>query len=115
MIAILDIHPYVVGHVLVMPKKHSRWTWDMPETEYSRLMTVVYNLANSLRKTFNTQWVEEVIAGFGVAHAHIHLLPRKFNDGIEEIPNKPLSNPPSIKEMKKTAEKIGRAFSASLH
>ena len=30
-LAFLDINPWVEGHTLVIPKKHYRWVWDMPE------------------------------------------------------------------------------------
>ena len=33
-LAFLDINPYAKGHLLVIPKKHSKWLWDMPENEY---------------------------------------------------------------------------------
>lgn len=104
-IAFLDINPYAKGHVLVIPKKHSKWVWDMNLKEYSNLMEKVYFLANSLRKTFNIEWVEEVIAGIGVSHTHIHLMPRKKDDGLGELPIKPIPKL-SEKEMKDIAEKI---------
>jgi histidine triad (HIT) family protein len=106
MIAFLDIKPYAIGHVLVIPKKHSAWVWDMNKEEYSKLMEKIHYLANVLRKTFDTEWVEEIIAGIGVSHSHIHLLPRQRNDDLGEIPIKPLKSKPSEKELKEITEKI---------
>src|SRR3989344_5626162 len=105
-IAILDINPYALGHILVIPKKHSKWVWDMSLGDYTKLKQKVYGLANVLRKTFGTEWIEEVIAGIGVQHTHIHLLPRKKEDGLGEVPIKPLNQKPSEKEMKDILEKI---------
>src|SRR3989344_1201194 len=102
-IAVLDITPYVEGHTLVIPKKHSRWVWDIDDEHYLKYMKAVKSLANILRKAFNTEWVEEVIAGIGVSHSHIHLLPRQKNDGLGEIPTKPLTPKPTEKELKKIA------------
>ena len=105
-LAFLDIHPYSKGHILIIPKKHCDWIWDMKQKEYIKLNDKVYLLANILRKAFETDWVEEVIAGVGVQHAHIHLLPRKRDDGLGEIPIKPLDSKPSEVETKEFVKKI---------
>lgn len=105
-LAMLDINPYAIGHVLIIPKKHSKWVWDMNLDDYKKLMEKVYYLANVLRKTFDTEWIEEVIAGVGVNHTHIHLLPRKKDDDLGEVPIKPLIPKPLEEEMKNLAEKI---------
>jgi histidine triad (HIT) family protein len=105
-IAILDIKPYAKGHILVIPKKHSEWVWDMEDKDYAEYMKQVKYLANVLRKSFDTQWVEEIIAGIGVSHSHIHLIPRKREDGLGEVPKQPLNPKPSEKEMEEIANKI---------
>jgi len=105
-LAFLDINPYCKGHLLVIPKNHSRWLWDMEEKGYLDLMKESKYLANVLRKAMDTEWIEEVVAGVGAEHTHVHLLPRKKNDGIGEIPTKPLIPKPSEQEMKDLAERI---------
>ncbi len=109
-IAFLDINPYAIGHTLVMPKKHSKWVWDMNESDYEKLMKEVKKLAEVLRRVFDTEWIEEIIAGIGVQHTHIHLLPRKRNDGLGEIPVKPLDPKPSEEKMREIVEKIRQFF-----
>jgi len=108
--AFLDINPYVIGHVLVIPKKHSRWLWDMKDEEYLVLVERTKFLANKLKEAFSTEWIEVVIAGMDIKHTHIHLLPRKLDDGIEEVPKSPLKPKPSEEEMKKWAEKIRKSM-----
>ena len=66
----------------------------------------VYNISKVLRKSFDTDWIEEVVAGIGVQHTHIHLLPRKRDDGLGEIPTKPLNPKLSVKEMEDICNKI---------
>ncbi|VVB79241.1 HIT domain protein [uncultured archaeon] len=105
-LSFLDINPYCIGHVLVIPKKHSRWLWDLNEAEYTRLVERTHFLANKLRDAFKTEWVEEVVAGIGTEHTHIHLQPRKFDDGLGELPTKPIIPKPTSEEMKKIQEKI---------
>jgi len=105
-LAFLDINPYSIGHLLIIPKKHSDWLWDMNSEDYSHLMEKTLFLAKVLKKTFKTDWVEEVVAGIGVQHTHIHLLPRERNDGLGEIPIKPLAIKPTNEEMVELVEKI---------
>jgi histidine triad (HIT) family protein len=105
-ISFLDIQPYALGHTLVVPKKHSKWLWDMSLGDYTKLKQKSYGLARVLRKAFDTDWVEEVVAGVGVEHTHIHLLPRKKDDGLQIVPIVPLKVQPSKEEMEKIAEKI---------
>jgi histidine triad (HIT) family protein len=109
-ISFLDIEPFSLGHVLVIPKKHSDWAWDMNQEEYQKLTGRCHQIANVLRKAFGTDWVEEVIAGIGVQHTHIHLMPRKRDDGLGVLPTKPAEPKPSKEEMQKLAEKIRKAF-----
>lgn len=109
-VAFMDINPYAKGHVLVVPKKHSRWIWDMNKNDYNILMEKVHYLANVLKKAFDTEWIEEVIAGIGVEHTHVHLLPRTRDDGLGEVPCHPLQTKPSDKEMKEITDKIKSAL-----
>ncbi len=105
-LSFLDINPYAIGHILIIPKKHSKWLWDISSKEYSVLTERVLYLANVLRKAFETEWVEEVVAGIGVEHTHVHLMPRKREDGLGEVPIHPLKDKPSKEEMEKIAERI---------
>jgi histidine triad (HIT) family protein len=105
-IAFLDISPMVKGHTIVIPKNHSRWLWDIEAKEYQILTERTHYLANVLRKAFNTDWVEELVAGRGIPHTHIHLMPRTKEDGQPEVPTKPLNPLPSEEENKAFIEMI---------
>jgi histidine triad (HIT) family protein len=109
-LAFLDINPYVLGHVLVVPKKHYRWIWDMPLEEYNSFMSKVYKIVSVMKKVFGTDWVEEGVAGIDVEHAHLHLFPRQKDDGIGGFPSKPLDPKPSEEEMKIVLEKIKKSM-----
>lgn len=104
-IAFLDINPFVKGHTLVVPKKHSRWIWDSDENEYVNLMKSVRHVAQKLKKTFGTDWIQVVVAGKEVHHTHVHLLPRMEDDGHPEIPTKPIQQP-GKEEMREIQMKI---------
>lgn len=105
-LAILDINPCARGHVMVIPKKHSRWVWDMEGDEYLRYMDKVRYLAGVLRKAFGTDCVQSAIIGMDVSHAHVHLLPRVDGDGFAGIPIVPMKPKPSVEEMKEIFDKI---------
>ncbi|MBL7100920.1 MAG: HIT family protein [Nanoarchaeota archaeon] len=102
--AFLDIRPRNPGHTLVIPKKHFRWVWDVPNIdEYYK---VVSKIANAIKKAFDTDYVVSLVFGEEAHHAHVWLIPRFDNDGhggaIKLDNVKKLSD----EEMGKAAEKI---------
>ncbi|MEM1535757.1 MAG: HIT domain-containing protein [Candidatus Pacearchaeota archaeon] len=104
-LAFLDIRPLNPGHTLVIPKKHYRWVWDVPNIE--SYYKVVKRIANAIRKAMKTDWIISLVIGEAVPHAHVWLVPRFEND------NHPkgwldLENVKKIteKEMQEIAEKI---------
>lgn len=84
-VAFLDVRPLNPGHTLVIPKKHYRWVWDIPEV--GKYFEIVRHIAKGLQRTMKTEWIVSDIAGVGVAHAHIHLVPRFLGDGHGEFVN----------------------------
>ena len=72
-LAFLDINPKSPGHCQVIPKKHYRWVWDVPNIgEYSK---VVQKIARALQKAFKTEWILSKTIGDEVEHAHIWVYP----------------------------------------
>ena len=101
-LAFLDIMPYTKGHVLVIPKKHYRWVWDVEKIgEYFR---VCQKIAHGMRKVFNTQHIVTLTLGEMVHHAHVHLLPAisKAMEKLGKMERKKFSD----EEMETTAQKI---------
>lgn len=85
-IVILDRIQLTLGHSMVIPKNHQRWLWDHSDTEYYKIMEISKKLANAMRKALGTEWIEMVVAGMGVPHTHVHIIPRYEDDGHGEIP-----------------------------
>ena len=90
-LAFLDINPQSPGHVQVIPKKHYRWVWDVPNVgEY---FEVVRKVALAQQKAFDTEWILEKIVGEDVFHAHIWVFPnsnvsgdkKDFTTNLEKI------------------------------
>ena len=72
-LALLDINPQSPGHTQVIPKKHCRWVWDVPEVgEY---FEVVRKIAKAEQKAFGTDWILSRIIGDEIPHAHIWVFP----------------------------------------
>lgn len=72
-LAFLDINPQSPGHTQVIPKKHFRWVWDVPNI--AKYFEVVRKIAKAQQKAFNTDWILSKIVGDEVAHAHIWIFP----------------------------------------
>jgi len=111
-IAFLDIRPMNPGHTLVVPKLHYRWVWDVPEA--GRYFETVTRIAKALQKTMKTEWIAADVAGMGVAHAHIHLIPRFPNDGHGEFVNGRNVKTITPEQMKRIAETIRKGLLGSV-
>ena len=110
-IAFLDIRPMNPGHTLVVPKKHHRWVWDVPEA--GRYFETVTRIAKALQKTMKTEWIAADVAGMGVAHAHVHLIPRFPQDGHGEFVDGENVKTVPVEEMKTIAESIRRRLAST--
>lgn len=73
--AMLDIEPLSDGHVLVIPKNSVDLLWDLPDEDYEYLWKKSKEIAQKMQKVLKPLRVGAVVEGFGVPHAHIHLVP----------------------------------------
>ncbi|HEV7423619.1 MAG TPA: HIT domain-containing protein [Candidatus Paceibacterota bacterium] len=69
----LDIHPLAPGHVQIIPKKHYRWVWDVPNA--GEFFEVAKKIALAQKKAFGADIVRSQIYGEEVEHAHIWVWP----------------------------------------
>jgi len=74
-LSFIDIRPLSPGHILVIPKKHYRFVWDVPDEAFKNYMSVVKKLAQALQNTFGTNMVSSKIVGEEVHHAHVWIFP----------------------------------------
>ncbi len=76
-LAFLTIRPINPGHVLVIPKKHTDYFFDLDDKELSGLIIASKPISDAIRKAMNpkTDRVGVMVAGLSVPHAHIHLIP----------------------------------------
>ncbi len=96
----LDINPKVEGHSLLIPKRHYRWVYDVPD--FGRYWETVKKLALAAKKVLKAEFITFLTHGLEVPHAHIHIMPRKKGE-YEFVPSvKSFSK----EELEKIAEKI---------
>ena len=90
-LAFMDIAKDVDGHILVIPKKHCKNILDCDEETLSEVMQTVKTVSNHLTEHCGYDGVNllnasDESAGQSVPHFHIHIIPRKRNDGIDAWP-----------------------------
>jgi len=96
-IAFLDITPISKGHTLVVPKRHAPSFDDLKEEEIAQIGQAIQRIAPALLKSVNATAYNIGMnngkdAGQVVDHAHVHIIPRFPNDGLESWPGKDPEN-----------------------
>lgn len=89
-IALYNYAPIVEGHSLVIPTKHITSLLAMSEEEYSNILFFARKVTAFLTEYYETPEFDLTIqqgenAGQSVAHLHIHIIPRKYNDLPEGV------------------------------
>lgn len=92
-LAFLDINPVNPGHTLIIPKKHYETILDVDDETLKRLAVVIKNISSAVYsglelKGFNIGINQFKAAGQVVPHLHVHIIPRKENDGIRLWPTR---------------------------
>jgi histidine triad (HIT) family protein len=85
-LAFLDIRPINPGHILLIPKNHFNDVFNIPDPLFGELFQIIKKIIEPLKEaTFSTR-IGLAIEGFGVSHAHVHLVP--VNHGNELNPER---------------------------
>src|SRR3954454_14522546 len=86
-IAFMDIHPMTDGHVLVVPRRHSRDLFDIPTEDLTGTFEAARAVAAILTETFEPLGFN-LIQNNGAAahqtqfHFHVHVVPRYGHDWL---------------------------------
>jgi len=74
-VAFMDVRPLARGHVLVVPRAETdQWT-DLSVDSATHLMGVAHAIGNAQKSVFSPARIGLMIAGFEVAHVHVHVVP----------------------------------------
>lgn len=84
-IAFLDIKPVNKGHALVVPKRHFRNLLDGEEALLGRMIAAAKLVANGIKDATGADGINLVMnneeaAGQEIFHAHLHVIPRMYDD-----------------------------------
>ena len=87
----MDVAKDVDGHMVAIPKKHVNNILDCDIDTLNHLMDTVKKVSNHCVDKCNYDGVNllnasDESAGQSVPHFHIHIIPRKHNDGIDAWP-----------------------------
>ncbi len=90
-LAFMDIAKDVDGHILVVPKQHYKNILDCDSVTLGNVMDTVKRISNHMTENCGYDGVNllnasDESAGQSVPHFHIHIIPRKRNDGIDAWP-----------------------------
>ena len=111
-IAFLDIQPVNPGHVLVVPREHYETLNDIPKAVGLHLYQVATKLIPVVQTASGATDMNIVVnsgaaAGQNVMHYHIHLIPRRADDGFDVQLPFPGSQMPNRQQLDAMAARIG--------
>jgi histidine triad (HIT) family protein len=83
--AFLDVRPLFPGHVLLIPKAHYPTLTDLPAELIGPFFLNVQMLARKVQEVMKAEGtfvaINNVVSQ-SVPHLHVHIVPRKRNDGL---------------------------------
>ena len=74
--AFMNVRPTAPGECLVIPKAHVDHFTDVPDDVAAHVMVVAQRIGRRLRALFSPDRVGYLVHGYGVAHAHLILVPQ---------------------------------------
>lgn len=84
-VAFLDARPVFKGHLLLAPRDHAETLLDLPEAQVGPLFTRAQWLARAMEDGLGAAGSFVAVnnrVSQSVPHLHIHVVPRRFKDGL---------------------------------
>jgi histidine triad (HIT) family protein len=87
-VAFMDIQPVNSGHVLVVPREHYESLDDIPPSVAMHVYEVAMQLAPVVKHVADADGMNIIVnsgaaAGQDVFHYHVHVIPRRPDDGFD--------------------------------
>ncbi len=84
-VALRDGYPVAPGHILVIPRRHVASVFDLRPEEWDDLWALVRRIRGEVPElraadALNVGINDGPAAGQTVAHAHVHVIPRRHGD-----------------------------------
>lgn len=88
--AFMDIHPATAGHLLVVPKQHSKDLVEIPADDLSAVTLAAQRIATTAVETFEANGVNLLNccgaeAWQTVFHFHMHVIPRYADTSKDQL------------------------------
>lgn len=106
----MNLFPYTLGHMLIIPKRHFEMFEDVTTEEWNTMQELSKIAIQILKKEIKTEkiWIlfrapAGYEAGKSVNHAHMHVIP--FNNQLMVFPTEHIPEPPF-----ETAEKFRKSL-----
>jgi len=115
-IAILDIHPAVPGHVLILPKEHYAILPQVPEDVVGHMFMVAKQISHAMLRAFQVKGTNIVVQNGAAAdqkapHFMIHIIPRDEGDGLGlQIPKSKMSDEHVVQLQQRLIEGVKKTF-----
>jgi histidine triad (HIT) family protein len=92
LMALVDIKPINLGHLLIISKQHFTDIFELPDNIWPQLGPAIVKLSQAVRKVTNADGINIGInngqaAGQAIFHVHFHIIPRFTNDGYKNWAN----------------------------
>jgi histidine triad (HIT) family protein len=89
-LSFLDAAPMAPGHALIVPRAHVERFTELSQDQACRLFTVAVLVGKALAEAlaapgFTVGLNDGLVAGQGVPHVHLHLIPRFPGDGGKSL------------------------------
>ncbi|HET6512954.1 MAG TPA: HIT family protein [Candidatus Kapabacteria bacterium] len=81
-LAFMDNRPVRPGTCLIIPKQHIDHMIDVDDDTLSQMMLAAKRIGKKMMMAFKPLRVGMVVHGFGVAHAHLIVIPQHRSDDI---------------------------------
>ncbi|NUM25150.1 MAG: HIT family protein [Candidatus Buchananbacteria bacterium] len=78
----LDINPVTKGHSLIIPKAHYQMMADTPSDLLAHVFSKAQELMVVIKEALEADFVALSVVGVDVPHFHVHLIPRRHDDGL---------------------------------
>ena len=95
-ITFFDVNPINPGHVLVIPKAHHEFIWELDTRAYQAIFDYCRRIATILQGYYKPKTIGMVVEGLSVHHLHIHLIPV---NNVNEL-NPERAKPADLDELK---------------
>jgi len=73
----MTLQPTAAGECLVIPNSHIDHFTDVPDPLAAHIVTIAQRIGRRMRSVFPLQRVGYLVHGYGVAHAHLIIIPQQ--------------------------------------